>query len=86
MEILTRRPAARSADSIAHEKAVLSGIVSMLMMPLEMVSTTLPPVISAPAISQMAAMMRAAASGMALAPTAGPTLFVTSFAPILMAI
>ena len=54
-------------------------------MPSEMVVTTSPPASRAPAVSKKAAISRAAPMVSALAPTAGPTLFVTSLAPMFMA-
>ena len=55
------------------------------IMPLEIVATTSPPAISAPALSNMAAMSRAPNMVRAREPTAGPTLLATSLAPMLSA-
>ena len=55
-------------------------------MPFEMVPTTSPPASKAPALSKIAAMIRAPTIVKAFAPTAGPTLFATSFAPMFNAI
>jgi hypothetical protein len=54
-------------------------------MPLEMVVTTSPPAISAPAASNTAAITKAPAIVSAFDPTAGPTLLATSLAPMFMA-
>lgn len=55
------------------------------MMLLEMVETTSPPAMRAPALSKTAAMISAPPSINAFEPTAGPTLLATSLAPILSA-
>ena len=51
-----------------------------------MVLTTSPPARIAPLASKIAAIIIAPASVIACDPTAGPTLFATSFAPIFIAI
>ena len=56
------------------------------MIPFEIVDTTSPPAKSAPAVSQSAAMTIAPPMVSAFAPTAGPMLLATSFAPMLTAI
>ena len=82
---LTQTEQAISAAIIAHTNVAGSATASGATMPLEMVDTTSPPAMMAPALSNMAAMTSAAVSVMALAPTAGPTLFATSLAPMLSA-
>ena len=56
------------------------------MIPLAIVETTSPPAINAPALSNIAAINIAPAIVSALAPTAGPMLLATSFAPMFKAI
>jgi len=55
------------------------------MIPPLIVFTTSPPAIIAPLASNIAAMIIAHQIVIAFAPTAGPILFATSFAPILIA-
>jgi hypothetical protein len=81
----THRAEEISAAIISQTKVSVVGTVEGSMMPLEMVETTSPPASRAPALSQMAAMMRAPPMVSALEPTAGPTLLATSLAPILRA-
>jgi len=82
---LSHRAAASSAANMAVRKVAASGIKSGSMMPLEMVATTSPPAINAPAVSKMAAINSAPVSVSAREPTAGPTLLATSFAPMFIA-
>ena len=56
------------------------------IMPFLIVFTTSPPAISAPAASNTAAITIAQKSVSAFEPTAGPTLFATSLAPMFIAI
>ena len=60
-------------------------IVCGSMIPREMVLTTSPPAIRAPAVSNTAAMAMAPPMVSAFAPTAGPMLFATSLAPMFSA-
>ena len=55
------------------------------MMPFFTVLTTSPPAMIAPAASKKAAMAIAVVRVIANDPTAGPTLFATSLAPMFMA-
>ena len=73
------------AAIIAEMKTLGSETATGSMMPLEMVETTSPPAISAPALSKTAAMASATPSVIACDPTAGPTLLATSLAPMLSA-
>ena len=52
------------------------------MMPLEIVWTTSPPAMKAPAVSKIPAMITAPTMVSDLAPNAGPTLLATSLAPM----
>jgi hypothetical protein len=74
-----------SAAIMAQTKVAGSATFAGSMMPLEMVETTSPPAMMAPAVSNTAAMTSAANRVIALAPTAGPTLLATSLAPMLSA-
>ena len=76
---------ARSAASMTQTKTFGSAMKSGWMIPLRMGPTTSPPAISAPAASKMAARISAEPRVSALEPTAGPTLFATSLAPIFIA-
>ena len=58
----------------------------MSIIPFLIVLTTSPPAINAPPPSKIAAITIAPPIVSAFDPTAGPTLFATSFAPIFMAI
>ena len=78
-------PASKAAI-MTQIKVSLFGIASGLMMPFLMVLTTSPPASKAPAASNITAIIIAPTSVNALDPTAGPTLFATSFAPIFIAI
>src|SRR6056297_604535 len=82
---LTQSAADRRAAIIAQMKMCASATLRGSMMSLEMVETTSPPASSAPALSQIAAITMAPPIESALAPTAGPMLLATSFAPILSA-
>ena len=82
---LTQRADETRAAIIAHTKTLGSETAAGSTMPLDMVLTTSPPATSAPALSKTAAMASAAVIVSALAPTAGPTLLATSFAPMLSA-
>ncbi len=73
------------AAIIAQMKASVLGIRAGFTMPLEMVSTTSPPAMIAPAVSKMAAISSAPDMVSAFEPTAGPTLLVTSLAPMFIA-
>ena len=75
-----------NAAIIAHIKTCPSATASVSMIPLEIVETTSPPAKSAPALSQTAAIAIAPPIVSAFAPTAGPMLLATSFAPMLIAI
>ena len=77
---------ASSAAIIAQTKTCPLPSASGAMIPPEMVETTSPPAISAPAVSQIAAISSAPPMVSALAPTAGPMLLATSFAPMFSAI
>lgn len=81
----TQSAADSSAAIIAVTNTRLSARLSGATIPLEIVSTTSPPASSAPALSQMAAIAMAPAMDSARAPTAGPMLLATSFAPMLSA-
>ena len=74
------------AANINIINVLLSPIASIEIIPERTVSTTSPPAINAPEISQTAAIIIAPVIVNALEPTAGPILFATSFAPILNAI
>ena len=81
------KAAAKSAAIIAQMKG--SGFppkAEMSMMPFLIVLTTSPPAINAPAASKIAAITIATVIVIAFDPTAGPTLFATSFAPMFIAI
>src|SRR5574344_671260 len=78
-------PAKRPAV-IAQINEFLSEIRLISIIPLFIVFTTSPPAIIAPALSNIAAIIMAPVKVNAFAPTAGPTLFATSFAPIFNAI
>ena len=82
---LIQSAAANRADIITQMKILVSGIRLGSMMPLEMVCTTSPPAMKAPADSKMAAMTSAPTMVSDLAPNAGPTLLATSLAPMLSA-
>ena len=73
------------AAIIAHTNVLVSGTMAGSMMPFLMVETTSPPAISAPALSNTAAIMSAPISDSAREPTAGPTLLATSLAPMFSA-
>ena len=75
-----------NAANIAQIKISGSPTADGSIIPFEMVPTTSPPAKRAPALSKIAAIIRAPVMDMALAPTAGPTLLATSFAPIFNAI
>ncbi len=77
---------ANRAENIAQTKTPGWATASGATIPREMVDTTSPPASSAPAVSQIAAMIRALPMVMARAPTAGPILLATSFAPMFSAI
>ncbi len=74
-----------SAASISRTNTPWSDTAAGLTMPLEIVVTTSAPAISAPALSNTAAIASAPPMVSALAPTAGPTLLATSLAPMLSA-
>ena len=74
-----------SAAIIAQTKMPSVPIVCGSMIPREMVLTTSPPAISAPAVSNTAAMAMAPPMVSAFAPTAGPMLLATSLAPMFSA-
>ena len=74
------------AANIKVAKFRESPITSIEIIPERTVSTTSPPAIKAPEISQIAAIVIAPNMLKALEPTAGPTLLATSLAPILSAI
>ena len=76
---------ASSAAIIAQTKSRPSPSASGATIPPEMVLTTSPPAISAPAVSQIAAMISAPPMVSAFAPTAGPMLLATSLAPMFSA-
>ena len=82
---LTQRADAKRADIMAQMKVWLSFTKDGLMIPFAMVLTTSPPAKRAPALSKTAAIIRAPNMVSALEPTAGPTLFATSFAPMFRA-
>src|SRR6056300_148724 len=84
--ILTHNAADSRAAIIAQINTSTDCMLDGAMMPLAMVDTTSPPAINAPALSNMAAIAMAPAMVRAFAPTAGPILFATSFAPIFSAI
>ncbi len=77
--------AASSADSMRRTKLPASRISAGSMISLDMVPITSPPAISAPMVSNTAAMANAPAMVSAPEPTAGPTLLATSLAPMLSA-
>ena len=81
----THSAEASSADIMIHTNVSAFGTRAGSMMPLEIVSTTSLPAISAPAHSKTAAMMSAPDMVSARAPTAGPTLLATSLAPMVSA-
>lgn len=81
---LTHKAAAISA-AIMIQASNPSGTCTASTILDEMVFTTSPPAIVAPRISKIAAITSACAIVIARAPTAAPTLFVTSFAPIFIA-
>ena len=74
------------AAIIAQMKISLSDTEDGSMIPLEIVETTSPPASNAPAVSHTAAIAIAPPIVRAFAPTAGPMLFATSFAPMFTAI
>ena len=81
------KAAASNAAIIAHMKwSVFSPKASISMMPFLIVDTTSPPAIMAPLASKIIAMTIAQPIVIAFDPTAGPTLFATSLAPIFIAI
>ena len=82
---LSHSEEASSAAIIANEKTCGWLTMSGSRMPSEMVSMTSPPAIRAPAISKTAASISATGMEMARAPTAAPTLLVTSLAPMFIA-
>ena len=82
---LTQSAEEISAAIIAQTKMRGSAIPAGSMIPREIVETTSPPASSAPALSKMAAITIAPPMVSALAPTAGPMLLATSFAPIFSA-
>jgi hypothetical protein len=71
---------------MAQMNTWVSGTRLGSMMPFLIVETTSPPAMIAPAASNTAAMTSAPKRVSARAPTAGPTLFATSLAPMLSAI
>ena len=83
---LTHNADETRAAIIAQINTCASSTDAGSMIPLEMVDTTSPPASNAPALSQIAAMTMAPPMLRALAPTAGPMLLATSFAPMLTAI
>ena len=83
--ILTQSADDISAAIIAQIKIWLSDTDDGSMIPLEMVDTTSPPASNAPAVSHTAAIAIAPPMVRAFAPTAGPMLLATSFAPMLTA-
>ena len=82
---LTQTAAESSAASMAQMNMLLSVNESGLMMLLEMVDTTSPPAIRAPAASKTAAIIKAPNRDSAFDPTAGPMLLATSLAPMFIA-
>src|SRR5574344_55166 len=76
---------ARSPAVIAQINEFLSAIKFGSIIPLLIVFTTSPPAIIAPALSNIPAIIIAPVKVKAFAPTDGPTLFATSFAPIFKA-
>ena len=82
----TQRAADSNAAIMAHMNVSGVPMLSGAMMPLAMVETTSPPAIKAPALSNTMAIPIAPPMDNALAPTAGPMLLATSFAPMLSAI
>ena len=83
---LTHNAAEINAANIAQIKISGSPTADGSMIPFDIVPTTSPPAKSAPALSKIAAIISAPVIESALAPTAGPTLLATSFAPIFKAI
>ena len=82
---LSHRAAASSAAIMSQTKVWVSGMRLGSMMPLRIVPTTSPPAMMAPAASKTAATSSAPPSERTRAPTAGPTLLATSFAPMFSA-
>ena len=82
---LTHKAADKRAAIIAQIKTSADCIVVGAIMPFAIVETTSPPAMIAPALSKTAAIAIAPAMVNAFAPTAGPILFATSFAPMLSA-
>ncbi len=76
---------ASSAAIIARMKVSASPTRAGSTMPFEIVETTSPPAMIAPAVSHRAAMINAPIIDRAREPTAGPTLLATSLAPMLSA-
>src|SRR5690554_898846 len=83
---LSQSAPANNAAVINQTKARPSSRLEGSIMPPFMVETTSPPAINAPADSKIPARITAAPRDRAPEPTAGPTLFATSLAPILIAI
>ena len=81
----THNAADRRAAIMAQTKVDASPMLSGAMMPLAIVLTTSPPAINAPADSNTTAIAIAPPMVNAFAPTAGPMLLATSFAPMLRA-
>ena len=82
----THKAADKSAAIIAQMNVSGVPMLSGAIMPLAMVETTSPPAINAPADSKTTAIAMAPPIVSALAPTAGPILLATSFAPMFNAI
>ena len=82
----THKAADKTAANIAQMNIAAVCMLSGAMIPLAMVDTTSPPASRAPALSKMAAIAIAPPIVRALAPTAGPILLATSFAPMFSAI
>ena len=82
---LTHNAADNNAAIIAQIKVADDCIVLGSTIPFAMVETTSPPAIKAPALSNIIAIAMAPARVREFAPTAGPILLATSFAPMLMA-
>ena len=78
----TQSAADKSAANIAQIKMPEVCMLSGAMMPFAMVDTTSPPASNAPMLSNTAAIAIAAPIDKAFAPTAGPMLLATSFAPM----
>src|SRR6185437_9875083 len=85
VEKLIQRADEISAASMMWIRIAGSEMASGTTIAVEMVATTALPARRAPRLSQTAAMASAPAIVIALAPTAGPTLLATSFAPMLSA-